>query len=321
MGLSDTLEQLGIPYDSAHAYDFADSLFEFVSYMAIDESANLAKERGSYTHFKGSLWSKGQVPFDTLAALEKDRGVSLELDKKSKHKGLQWDTLRAKVKKGIRNATLLAVAPNANIGLIAGTTPGIDPRFAQIFSRNKLSGKYLDINHNLVTELKNLNLWEQVREQVLGLQGDISTIKEIPEHIRAVFKTSFTVKASAYIEIAARAQKWVDQALSRNMYLESRDIDEMMTIYSSAWKKGVKSTYYLHMKPRHTAEQSTVAVNKSEQLGKVGFAAALDTLSEIPKNQGTEMVEEVLKPVGFATIIGQSCPIDPQERLQCDSCQ
>ncbi len=321
MGLSDTLEQLGIPYDSAHAYDFADSLFEFVSYMAIDESANLAKERGSYTHFKGSLWSKGQVPFDTLAALEKDRGVSLELDKKSKHKGLQWDTLRAKVKKGIRNATLLAVAPNANIGLIAGTTPGIDPRFAQIFSRNKLSGKYLDINHNLVTELKNLNLWEQVREQVLGLQGDISTIKEIPEHIRAVFKTSFTVKASAYIEIAARAQKWVDQALSRNMYLESRDIDEMMTIYSSAWKKGVKSTYYLHMKPRHTAEQSTVAVNKSEQLGKVGFAAALDTLSETPKNQSTEMVEEVLKPVGFATIIGQSCPIDPQERLQCDSCQ
>ncbi len=273
MGFADAIEQLGIPYDSPHAYDFTDKIFEFISHMAIDESANLAAERGSYPNFAGSEWSKGKVPVDTLEKLENDRGSALDIDKKSKQNWLDWETLRAKVKNGMRNATLMAVAPNANIGLVAGTTPGIDPRFAQVFSRNKISGKYLDINHNLVTELKNMNLWDMVKTKIIELQGDISSIEEIPAHIREIYKTSFSVSPYAFIEVAARAQKWVDQALSRNMYLEDRDIEKTMDIYFTAWKKGVKSTYYLHMKPRHTAEQSTVAVNKSEKLGKTGFAS------------------------------------------------
>ncbi|MSU60666.1 MAG: ribonucleoside-diphosphate reductase subunit alpha, partial [Candidatus Staskawiczbacteria bacterium] len=273
MGFSDAIEQLGMPYDSPHTYDFTDKIFEFISYMAIDESANLAVERGSYKNFAGSEWSKGKVPIDTIAKLEEERGIVIDVDKKSKQNWLDWDALRVKVKNGMRNATLMAVAPNANIGLVAGTTPGIDPRFAQVFSRNKISGKYLDINHNLVTELKNLNLWDMVKTKIIELQGDISSIEAIPHHIREVYKTSFSVSPYAFIEVAARAQKWVDQALSRNMYLDDRDIDKTMDIYASAWRKGLKSTYYLHMKPRHTAEQSTVAVNKSEKLGKTGFAS------------------------------------------------
>ncbi len=273
MGFADSIEQLGLSYDSPSAWDFADRIFEFISYMAIDESANLARERGSYTHFAGSGWSKGQVPIDTLARLEADRGRELSVAKMSKHKGLNWDILRAKVAGGMRNATLLAVAPNANIGLVAATTPGIDARFAQVFSRNKISGKYLDINHNLVKDLKNLGLWEEVREVIIEHQGDISSIDVIPQHIKDIYKTSFTTSPYAYIEVAARAQKWVDQALSRNMYLETRDVDETIRIYSTAWEKGLKTTYYLHMKPRHTAEQSTVAVNKAQKIGKVGFGA------------------------------------------------
>ncbi|HEY4511304.1 MAG TPA: ribonucleoside-diphosphate reductase subunit alpha [Candidatus Paceibacterota bacterium] len=273
MGFSDTIEKLGLSYDSVHAWDFADRIFEFISYMAIDESANLAKERGSYTHFGGSGWSKGKVPVDTIKTVEEDRGIPITVSRESKHRGLNWDILRAKVKQGIRNSTLMAVAPNANIGLVAGTTPGIDPRFAQVFSRNKISGKYLDLNHNLVKDLKNMCIWESVRGTIIENQGDISNIPEIPDHIKNIYKTSFTTSPHAFIEVAARAQKWVDQALSRNMYLETRDIDETMKIYQSAWEKGVKTTYYLHMKPRHTAEQSTVAVNKAVRIGKVGFAA------------------------------------------------
>ncbi len=273
MGFSDTIEQLGMSYDSPHAWDFADRIFEFISYMAIDESANLAQERGSYHNFKGSEWSKGKVPVDTLAVLEAGRGRDLTVSKVSKHKGLNWDILRQKVAKGMRNATLMAVAPNANIGLLAATTPGIDARFAQVFSRNKISGKYLDINHNLVKDLKNMGLWEEVKESIIENQGDISSIEAIPQHIKDVYKTSFTTSPYAYIEVAARAQKWIDQALSRNMYLETRDIDETMKIYSTAWEKGLKSTYYLHMKPRHTAEQSTTNVNKAQKMGKVGFGA------------------------------------------------
>ncbi|KND48173.1 MAG: ribonucleoside-diphosphate reductase alpha chain [Parcubacteria bacterium C7867-006] len=273
MGFSDTIEQLGMSYDSPHAWDFADRIFEFVSYMAIDESANLAQERGSYTNFQGSEWSKGKVPIDTLVTLEEGRGRPLTVSKTSKHKGLNWDVLRSKVSKGMRNATLMAVAPNANIGLLAATTPGIDARFAQVFSRNKISGKYLDINHNLVKDLKNMGIWDDVKEQIIENQGDIAGISLIPPHIKEVYKTSFTTSPYAYIEVAARAQKWVDQALSRNMYLETRDIDETMQIYSTAWEKGLKSTYYLHMKPRHTAEQSTTNVNKAAKIGKVGFGA------------------------------------------------
>src|SRR6185436_14520584 len=271
MGFSDALEQLSMSYESPHAWDFADRLFEFVSYMAIDESANLARERGSYKHFEGSRWSEGMVPLDTIQYVEQERGMTIDLPKITKQKRLDWDALRAKVKGGMRNATLMAVAPNANIGLVAGTTPGIDPRFAQVFSRNKISGKYLDLNHNLVKDLKNMGLWEDLKETIIERQGDISQVDGLPAYLKEIYKTAFTTSPYAYIEVAARAQKWVDQALSRNMYLESRDMDDMKNVYMTAWKKGLKTTYYLHMKPRHTAEQSTTNVNKSQMTGKRGF--------------------------------------------------
>lgn len=297
MGFSDVIEKLGFSYDSEKAYDLADQVFEFMSYMAIDESANLAVERGAYTHFEGSGWSKGLVPIDTLAQMKEVRGDTLEVDMESKHKGLNWDVLRRKVKKGMRNATLMAVAPNANIGLVAGTTPGIDPRFAQVFSRNKMSGKYLDINTNLVDELKNLGIWEKVRTQIIASRGDIADIAEIPQEVKDVYKTSFSTSPYSFIEVASRAQKWVDQALSRNMYLETRDINQIMDIYATAWKRGVKTTYYLHMKPRHNAEQSTIAVNKGASIGKGGFAglrksAAISQTSESNTETETQRTAE-----------------------------
>lgn len=272
MGLSDALEQLGMPYESGHAAEFTDRMFEFVSYHAIDESANLARERGSYKNFPGSRWSKGMVPVDTLAVVEAERGFASGLKADTRNKQLNWDALREKVKGGMRNATLMAVAPNANIGLVAGTTPGIDPRFAQVFSRNKFSGKYMDINHNLVKDLKNMGIWDEVKEKIVEKQGDITDIEEIPMYLRQIYKTSFTTSPYAFIEIAARAQKWVDQGLSRNIYLAERDVENTKQVYMAAWKRGLKTTYYLHMKPRHTAEQSTISVNKAAAMGKRGFA-------------------------------------------------
>ena len=232
---------------------------------------------------------------DTIKTLEEGRGQELTVSKGSRYRGLNWDGLRAKVERGMRNATLMAVAPNANIGLVAGTTPGIDPRFAQVFSRNKISGKYLDLNHNLVNDLKNMGLWESVRDVIIQEQGDLTNIPSIPQHIKDIYKTSFSTSPYAFIEVAARAQKWIDQALSRNMYLETRDIEETADIYSTAWRKGVKTTYYLHMKPRHTAEQSTTKVNKAEKMGKRGFAdvmgssavAAQSTVDEVIANSMT----------------------------------
>ncbi len=274
MGLSDAIEQLGLSYEDEAAHDLTDKVFEFISYMAIDESTILAAERGSYKNFEGSGWSKGQVPIDTIKKLETERNIALTIPTGSL-KGipeLDWDLLRKKVRKGVRNATVLAIAPNANIGLVAGTSPGIDPRFAQMFSRNKISGKYLEINPNLVADLRALELWDKTREQILENHGNLEDIAEIPEHVKNIYKTSFSTSPYAFIEIAARAQKWVDQAISRNMYLETRDINDVMKIYSTAWEKGLKTTYYLHMKPKHTAEQSTTTVNKSAAQGQKGFS-------------------------------------------------
>ena len=261
MGFTDVIEKLGYSYESEEAYDLIDQLTEFISYNAIDESADMAKIRGNYPTFKGSGWSKGILPIDTLDELAQDRKVKVEVNRKMR---LDWESLRKKVKKGMRNATLMAIAPTANIAHVAGTTPGIDPQFAQIFSRSTLSGKFLEVNTNLVHDLQKLGLWDQVKDDVLRLQGDVQQIEAVPTSIKDVYKTSFQLSPYAFIEVAARAQKWVDQAISRNMYLETRDIDEYVNIYSTAWKRGLKTTYYLHVKPRHQAEQSTVKVNKAE---------------------------------------------------------
>lgn len=276
MGFTDVLERLRLAYDSEESYELIDKLTEFISYHAIDESANLAQEFGSYPAFEGSGWSRGILPIDTIDILEKNRDIDVKI---SRNSILDWDKLRSKVKKGMRNATVMAIAPTANIGHIAGTTPGLDPRFTQIFSRSTLNGKFLEVNPNLVRELKDRSLWNEVKDELLINQGDIQNIEAIPDEIKSVYKTSFQILPYAFIEVAARAQKWVDQAISRNMYLETRDIDEYVKIYSEAWRRGLKTTYYLHVKPRHQSEQTTVKSDKSAKIRqqdsrKVGFGFA-----------------------------------------------
>jgi ribonucleoside-diphosphate reductase alpha chain len=240
---------------------------EYISFYAISASADLAEERGSYSNFNGSGWSQGKVPFDTVASAEHDRKVQIDIERSYR---LDWQVLRKRVKAGMRNATLMAIAPTANMAHAAGTTPGIDPQFSQIFSRTTLNGKFLEVNLNLVSDLKKLGIWEEVREPLLRAQGDVQAIESIPDSLKEVYKTSFQLSPYSFIEVAARAQKWIDQAISRNMYLATRDLDEMADIYSTAWEKGLKTTYYLHVKPRHSAEQSTVSVNKSTAVSTNG---------------------------------------------------
>jgi ribonucleoside-diphosphate reductase alpha chain len=367
MGFTDVVERFGYSYASIEAYELMDELMEFVSWHAIDASADLARERGSYANFEGSKWSKGMVPVDTLNLLEKDRGVPVAVDRTER---LDWDVLRAKVAGGIRNSTLMAIAPTASIGLVAGTTPGLDPQFSQIFSRNTSSGKFLEVNRNLVEDLRAAGLWERVREELLRHQGDLSKVAQqspeygVPAELVEIYQTSFQLPGRAYLEVAARAQKWVDQAISRNIYLADRDMSNMLDLYAEAWKMGVKTTYYLHMMPRHTAEQSTVKVNKAEaiaptgtgaprrgfgaaaQAAPAGSAPTVESAAVAPAKRGfgavaapaaapVATVEAVAAPVQVpegATelqVVGQEvdevggaqCPIDPMERLQCESCQ
>ncbi|GAA4892911.1 ribonucleoside-diphosphate reductase subunit alpha [Tessaracoccus lubricantis] len=311
MGLTDVLERLGHAYDSPAAYDLVDEVMEFISWHAIDTSCDLSRERGPYPNFAGSRWSQGWVPLDSLEALERDRGVRVDVDRTAR---LDWDLLRAKVRGGIRNATLLAIAPTASIGLVAGTTPGIDPQFSQLFSRATSSGKFLEVNRNLVADLKALGLWEEVRDDLLRSQGDLSVLPAVPARLKETYRTSFQVDPAAYLHVAARAQKWIDQAISRNIYLADRDVSTMEDLYQLAWRMGVKTTYYLHMMPRHTAEQSTVKVNKAAELTGAGGGARRGFGAARP-------AVVALQPQAIEVVDGAACPVDPQERLQCDSCQ
>lgn len=328
MGFTDVVERLGYSYASEASYELMDQIMEFVSWHAIDASADLARERGAYPNFEGSGWSRGMVPFDSIAKLEADRGVPVEVDRTTR---LDWDSLRVKVAGGIRNSTLMAIAPTASIGLVAGTTPGLDPQFSQIFSRATSSGKFLEVNRNLVEDLRALGLWETVREDLLRHQGDLSKVEGVPAELVEIYQTSFQLTPYAFLEVAARAQKWIDQAISRNIYLQSRDVGEMVDLYAAAWRKGVKTTYYLHMMPRHTAEQSTVKVNKSEALSgsgggapRRGFGAATPAApapAPAPTGRGFGAVAGPVAVEELEMVDGEACPIDPQERLQCDSCQ
>lgn len=291
MGLAELYEIFGYAYDSEEAYEVVDQLVEYVSYESIAYSCDLADERGKYPNFNGSMWSRGYVPFDTIEILENDRGATVRQNRTTR---LDWDKLRERVKNGVRNATTMMIAPNGNSSLTAGTSPGIDPRFALIFSRTTMNGKFLDINVNLVNALKKLGIWEDVRNDLLENQGEISEIDAIPDSLKEVYKTCFQISPLAFLEVASRAQKWIDQAMSRNMYLESRDPEENMEVYIEAWRRGLKTTYYLHMKPRHTAEQSSVKVNKGKALGMKGFGASSEPESspessiEKPVEKGTD---------------------------------
>ncbi|MGN6754326.1 MAG: ribonucleoside-diphosphate reductase subunit alpha [Intrasporangium sp.] len=335
MGFTDVIERLGLTYGSEASLELIDQVTELISWTAIDESAELARTRGSYPSFPGSGWSDGRVPIDTIERLEADRGLGVEVDRGSR---LDWDSLREKVAGGMRNATLMAIAPTASIGLVAGTTPGLDPQFSQLFSRTTSSGKFLEVNRNLVTGLKEHGLWEHVREDLLRCQGDVQGLEAIPSDLREVYRTSFQLSPYAFLHVAARAQKWVDQAISRNMYLETRDVGEMARIYMAAWRMGVKTTYYLHVKPRHTAEQSTVRVNKAATSGRTsggfGFARpAAGAAAPIPTPPAAQAalpaapaasssIAEVTYAVDeIDALDGLVCPTDPQERLQCDACQ
>lgn len=260
MGFAEVFARLGMVYGDPASLELTDRALEYISYHAIEASCRLAQERGSFPAFAQSRWARGLVPIDTWVALQRERGAAADADPT-----LDWDRLRALVRHGIRNGALLAIAPTATISLIAGTTPSLDPYYANVFSRQTLSGKFLEINPVLVDELRSLGLWEQVRHRLVEERGDVSLIEDIPLDIRRRFPTAYQIPPEAYIEVAARAQKWVDMGISRNLYLQRRDLQAMEEVYLTAWRRGLKATYYLFMAPRMHAEQSTVAVNKARR--------------------------------------------------------
>lgn len=257
MGFQDALYQLRIPYTSEAAIEFADRSMELISYHAIEASSNLAKERGSYASFEGSLWSKGILPIDSIELLQKARGQYLD---QNRNKTLDWENLRIKVMAdGMRNSNCLAIAPTATISNICGVSQSIEPTYQNLFVKSNMSGEFTVINPYLVSDLKKLGLWDPVMVNDLKYyDGSVRSIARIPENIKELYATVFEIDARWLIEAGSRRQKWLDQSQSLNLYMASPSGKKLDELYRLAWHKGLKTTYYLRTLGATHTEKATV---------------------------------------------------------------
>jgi len=258
MGFQDALYKLGISYNSNEAVEFADRSMELISYFAIEASAELAKERGTYESYEGSLWDQGIFPIDSIELLAEQRGKDF-IDQNT-DTTLDWEALRAVVKDtGMRNSNVMAIAPTATIANITGVSQSIEPTYQNLYVKSNLSGEFTVVNPYLIEELKKESLWDDVMLSDLKYyEGSLSQINRIPEHIKEKFKTAFEVEPRFIVESASRRQKWIDQAQSLNLYIGNVDGKKLDVTYRMAWYKGLKTTYYLRAMGATATEKSTV---------------------------------------------------------------
>ena len=262
MGFHDSLYMLKVPYASDEAVEFADRSMEAVSYYAIKASSNLAKERGTYSSYEGSLWSKGVLPIDSVAYLKENRGDSYaEVDQST---SLDWDSLRELVlSQGMRNSNVMAIAPTATIANITGVSQSIEPTYQNLYVKSNLSGEFTVANLHLVNALKKEGLWDSVMVNDLKYyDGSIKEISRVPEQIKSVYATAFEVEPRWLVDAASRRQKWIDQSQSLNLYIDEPNGKKLDVMYRMAWLRGLKTTYYLRSRGATTTEKSTIATGE-----------------------------------------------------------
>ena len=257
MGLQNSLFIRNTPFASEAAVDFNDEAMEAIAYYAYEASSDLAAERGSYSTYEGSKWSRGLLPPDTLDLLEEERGLAIDVPRGGK---LDWDALREKIlKQGMRNSNVLAIAPTATISNIMGSTPCIEPTFKNLFVKGNLSGDFIVLNQYLVRDLKKLGLWDQeMVERLKYFDGELSDIEEIPQELKEKYATAFSIEFQWFIEAAGRRQKWIDQSQSVNLFLGEPNLKARSHMYRAAWHKGLKTTYYLRTLQASNIEKATV---------------------------------------------------------------
>jgi ribonucleoside-diphosphate reductase alpha chain len=312
MGFQDCLYELRLPYASQAAVEFADQSMEAVCYHAYWASTELAKERGKYASYKGSLWDQGILPLDTLDLLLEQRGGYVEVDRSAT---LDWEALRQKIARdGMRNSNCVAIAPTATISNIIGVDACIEPCFGNLSVKSNLSGEFTVINSYLVNDLKRLGLWDNV--MVVDLKhfdGSLRPIDRVPHDIKALYATAFEVETSWIVEAAARRQKWIDQGQSLNIYMAGASGKKLDDTYKLAWVRGLKTTYYLRTMGATHAEKSTVKAGKMNSVSS-GAASASGATSALELATATAHTQMMATP---ATDI-KFCAIDDPG---CEACQ
>lgn len=275
-GLMDALFKLNINFDTDDAVRFSDESMEAIAYHAILSSALLAKERGTYETYKGSKWDRGIFPQDTIALLEQERGMKIDVPR---HETLDWRLVREAVRKfGMRNSNTMAHAPTASTANIAGCYPTIEPIYKNLYVKSNMAGDFMVVNEFLVEDLKALGLWNsEMLEKIKFYDGSVQDIPEIPPGIRAKYKEAFEIEPQWLIKAAAYRGRWIDQSQSLNIFYGGTSGRILSEIYQYAWSLGLKTTYYLRTLGASRIEKSTVNMAKfgatSKQDGKAELGA------------------------------------------------
>ncbi|MFQ6313024.1 ribonucleoside-diphosphate reductase subunit alpha [Lysobacter capsici] len=266
MGLQDVFFKLRLPFDSEPARKLAMEIAEAIYFHALSASNELAMEHGKHPSFDDTRASVGELQFEAW-------GVTPSQPER-------WDELRKRIAEhGLRNSLLIAIAPTATIASIAGCYECIEPQVSNLFKRETLSGDFLVVNKYLVEELKKLGMWTaEMRDRIKMAEGSIQSVTEVPEALRQVYRTAWELPMRSLIDMAAERGAYIDQSQSLNLFIESPNIGQLSSMYMYAWKKGLKTTYYLRSRPATKIAKTTVsapvAATPKPELAPVEFTAS-----------------------------------------------
>jgi ribonucleoside-diphosphate reductase alpha chain len=299
MGLQDALYKMNLSMESPEALDVVDAIMEAISYHAIMASTQLAEEKGAYQTYKGSKWDRNLLPLDTIALLEQERGMSIDVDRKER---MNWSLVRERIKEhGMRNSNLMAIAPTATISNISGCFPCAEPIYKNIYVKANMSGEFTVVNQYLVEDLKKLGLWDQdMLDLIKYYDGSIQKIEAIPADIRAKYKESFEIDPVWLLKLAAVRSKWIDQSQSHNVFMSDASGKKMHETYLAAWKMGLKSTYYYRTLGASQIEKSTLDAKKFGYTQKRVY-------QDQSAQAGQTVTEELPKACGITDSDCESC--------------
>jgi ribonucleoside-diphosphate reductase alpha chain len=246
MGLQDVLFRLRLPFDSDAARDLSKRIAEEIYFHALQASCELAEELGAHAAFADTRAARGELQFDAWNVVPDDKA--------------RWDALRQRIQRhGLRNSLLIAIAPTATIASICGCYECIEPQVSNLFKRETLSGDFLQVNRHLVQELKQLGLWTaEIRDAIKLADGSIQGIDAIPASLRQIYRTAWELPMRALLDMAADRGAFIDQSASLNLFMESPSIGALSSMYMYAWKRGLKTTYYLRSRPATRIAKTTV---------------------------------------------------------------
>ncbi|NTX12056.1 ribonucleoside-diphosphate reductase subunit alpha [Myxococcus sp. CA051A] len=246
MGLQDVFFQLRLPFDAPEARALSRKISEEIYFAALTTSCEMAEQFGAHPSFPETRAAKGELQFESWGVTPEDTA--------------RWDALRARiVKHGLRNSLMIAIAPTATIASIAGCYECIEPQVSNLFKRETLSGDFLQVNRYLVRDLQAIGIWnEGVRNRIKMAEGSIQDLTELPENLRAIYRTAWELPMRSLIDMAADRGAFIDQSQSLNLFVETPNIGKLSSMYFYAWQKGLKTTYYMRSRPATRIAKATV---------------------------------------------------------------